>query len=106
VDIPSNYLTRIFGKSSGTEMSNTGFSQVSWHQKQPSFLDEIKIKLPTVLTKKHHLLFKFYHIICQKPKKGEDELEVNNIYEKSLNLFRCLLGLLFYLCITTKSNFD
>lgn len=32
----------------------------------PDFYDEIKIKLPSVFSEQHHLLFTFYHISCQK----------------------------------------
>ncbi len=56
-----------------------GFSattQVHYHNKSPSFIDEIKMKLPPRLHARHHLLFKFYHIVCQPAQKGEDELEV------------------------------
>uniref|UniRef100_A0A8C5LM28 Dedicator of cytokinesis 8 n=1 Tax=Leptobrachium leishanense TaxID=445787 RepID=A0A8C5LM28_9ANUR len=35
----------------------------------PDFYEEVKIKLPAHITKKHHLLFTFYHISCQ-PKQG------------------------------------
>ena len=55
---------------------NSAVTQVTWHNKMPQFFDEIKMKLPTKLHAKHHLLFKFYHVACQQPKKGEDELEV------------------------------
>jgi hypothetical protein len=51
-------------------------TQVHYHNKSPTFQDEIKAKLPIKLHSKHHLLFKFYHIVCQAPQKGEDELEV------------------------------
>ncbi len=39
--------------------------------RQPEFYEEIKIELPAKLTDKHHLLFSFYQISCQKPKPGE-----------------------------------
>ena len=31
----------------------------------------MKIELPAKLTDKHHLLFQFYQISCQKPRPGE-----------------------------------
>ena len=37
----------------------------------PDFYEEVKIELPPYLTKNHHLLFKFYHIVCQTPKPGD-----------------------------------
>ena len=36
--------------------------------RQPEFYEEIKIELPPKITHKHHLLFSFYHVSCQKPK--------------------------------------
>ncbi|XP_046488292.1 dedicator of cytokinesis protein 7 isoform X2 [Neodiprion pinetum] len=59
-------LTAIFGRSSCPEMTHEAFTSVSYHNKNPSFYDEIKIRLPADLSAKHHLLFTFYHISCQK----------------------------------------
>jgi hypothetical protein len=39
--------------------------------RQPEFYEEVKIELPAKLTDKHHLLFQFYQISCQKPRPGE-----------------------------------
>ncbi|XP_022913566.1 dedicator of cytokinesis protein 7 [Onthophagus taurus] len=61
-----NALNSIFGKSSCPEMANEAYTTVTYHNKCPSFYDEIKIKLPAALEDKHHLLFTFYHISCQK----------------------------------------
>ncbi len=69
-------LPVIYGKSSCAAFSTLTSAQAVYHNKTPTFHDEIKIKLPTQLTADHHLLFTFYHISCQKPKKGEDEVEV------------------------------
>jgi len=66
--------------------------QVVYNSKTPVFHDEIKIKLPTKLTKKMHLLFTFYNVSVQKPKKGEDELEspigyaVLPLYENGMHI--------------------
>lgn len=59
-------LFNIFGKSSCPEMTNEMYSAVTYHCKTPVFYDEVKIKLPAALADKHHLLFTFYHISCQK----------------------------------------
>ncbi|KAM4809260.1 dedicator of cytokinesis protein 8 [Rhinophrynus dorsalis] len=59
----------IFGKSNGPEFLEEVYTAVTYHNKAPEFYEEVKIKLPAVLTKKHHLLFTFYHISCQ-PKQG------------------------------------
>lgn len=39
--------------------------------RHPQFYEEIKIELPAKLTDRHHLLFSFYHVSCQKPFLGE-----------------------------------
>ncbi|XP_008560858.1 dedicator of cytokinesis protein 7 [Microplitis demolitor] len=59
-------LTAIFGRSSCPEMTHECFTSVSYHNKNPNFYDEIKIRLPADLSARHHLLFTFYHISCQK----------------------------------------
>lgn len=35
---------------------------VSCHAKNPTYYDEFKIRLPPLLTPKHHLLFTLYHL--------------------------------------------
>ncbi|KAG7203876.1 hypothetical protein KM043_017930 [Ampulex compressa] len=62
----SDALTAIFGRSSCPEMTHEWFTSVSYHNKNPSFYDEVKMRLPADLSAKHHLLFTFYHISCQK----------------------------------------
>ncbi|KAM8960557.1 dedicator of cytokinesis protein 8 [Pelodytes ibericus] len=62
-------LPVIFGKSNGPEFLEEVCTTVTYHNKAPDFYEEVKIKLPAHLTKKHHLLFTFYHISCQ-PKQG------------------------------------
>ncbi|XP_053322371.1 dedicator of cytokinesis protein 8 isoform X2 [Spea bombifrons] len=64
-----NAMPVIFGKSNGPEFLEEVYTTVTYHNKAPDFYEEVKIKLPAVLTKKHHLLFSFYHISCQ-PKQG------------------------------------
>lgn len=59
-------LTAIFGRSSCPEMTHEYFTTVLYHNKNPNFYDEVKIRLPADLSAKHHLLFTFYHISCQK----------------------------------------
>jgi hypothetical protein len=68
-------LPMIFGRSSCAAFSRQAIAQVVYHNKAPTFQDEVKIKLPTRLTDKLHLLFTFYNVSVQRPKKGEDELE-------------------------------
>ncbi|XP_014207564.1 dedicator of cytokinesis protein 7 [Copidosoma floridanum] len=59
-------LTAIFGRSSCPEMTHEYFTSVLYHNKNPNFYDEVKIRLPADLSARHHLLFTFYHISCQK----------------------------------------
>ncbi|KAL7303214.1 hypothetical protein TKK_0004415 [Trichogramma kaykai] len=59
-------LPAIFGRSSSPEMMREAFTTVLYHNKTPNFYDEIKIRLPADLSARHHLLFTFYHISCQK----------------------------------------
>uniref|UniRef100_A0ABM5FS84 Dedicator of cytokinesis protein 8 isoform X2 n=1 Tax=Pogona vitticeps TaxID=103695 RepID=A0ABM5FS84_9SAUR len=66
---PGSAMPVIFGKSSGPEFVQEIYTPVTYHNKSPDFYEEVKIKLPAKLTKKHHLLFTFYHISCQ-PKQG------------------------------------
>uniref|UniRef100_A0A8D2L2D0 Dedicator of cytokinesis 8 n=1 Tax=Varanus komodoensis TaxID=61221 RepID=A0A8D2L2D0_VARKO len=66
---PSCAMPVIFGKSTGPEFVQEVYTPVTYHNKCPDFYEEVKIKLPAKLTKKHHLLFTFYHISCQ-PKQG------------------------------------
>ena len=39
--------------------------------RQPEFYEEVKVELPAKITEKHHLLFTFYQVSCQKPRPGE-----------------------------------
>jgi hypothetical protein len=46
--------------------------------RQPEYYEEVKVELPAKLTDKHHLLFSFYQVSCQKPKPGESFLQEPN----------------------------
>ena len=48
--------------------SSNHMTQITHHNKNPQFYDEIKILLPINLNEKHHLLFKFYHVSCTNAK--------------------------------------
>lgn len=67
-------LKCIYGKAAEASLVESGYSKVSYHNRNPEFNDEFKIKLPTHLTPKHHLLFTFYHVGCQKPKSGNGNI--------------------------------
>ncbi|XP_017859790.1 PREDICTED: dedicator of cytokinesis protein 7 [Drosophila arizonae] len=59
-------VNAIFGKSSCPEFATDVFTCVNYHNKCPSFYDEIKIALPASIKEHHHLLFTIYHVSCQK----------------------------------------
>ena len=66
----------IFGKSSCPEMTSEMYSAVTYHNKNPDFYEEIKIKLPSNLREYNHLLFTFYHISCQGQRKDQPSTEL------------------------------
>lgn len=45
------------------------------HNTNPSWYEEVKIRLPINLLPTHHLLFTFYHISCNLSKKRENGVE-------------------------------
>lgn len=59
-------VNSIFGKSSCPEYAQEAYTSVSYHNKCPSFYDEIKIALPASIKQNHHLFFTIYHVSCQK----------------------------------------
>ncbi|XP_057213628.1 dedicator of cytokinesis protein 8 isoform X2 [Triplophysa rosa] len=72
---PSCAMPVIYGKSSGPEFLQEVYSPVTYHNRSPDFYDEVKIRMPARLTKKHHLLFTFYHISCQQKQNQTGNLE-------------------------------
>ncbi|VDO39454.1 unnamed protein product [Onchocerca flexuosa] len=70
-----NPVYAVFGKSSGPNITFSADTAVSYHNKIPSFYDEIKINLPVDLNDGHHILFTFFHITC-KPNKVGDEVKI------------------------------
>ncbi|EDW71168.1 uncharacterized protein Dvir_GJ16211, isoform A [Drosophila virilis] len=65
-ETPNDAVNAIFGKSSCPEFTTEAFTCVNYHNKCPSFYDEIKIALPAFIKQHHHLLFTIYHVSCQK----------------------------------------
>lgn len=63
---PQDAACVIFGKSSSPRYVCEAYTAVSYHQRCPSFYDEIKIKLPADIDDRHHLLFTFYHVSCRR----------------------------------------
>ena len=45
-------------------------ASVHYHERSPTFCDELKLGLPLVLTTKHNLLFTFYHVACKDAAEG------------------------------------
>ncbi|XP_056628527.1 dedicator of cytokinesis protein 8 isoform X2 [Triplophysa dalaica] len=72
---PSCAMNVIYGKSSGPEFLQEVYSPVTYHNRSPDFYDEVKIRMPARLTKKHHLLFTFFHISCQQKQNQTGNLE-------------------------------
>lgn len=58
------------------ELVRSGFTVVSYHQKNPQFENELKICLPELLTSAHHILFTFYHIHCKKLQPNQQQQEL------------------------------
>lgn len=63
---PTDALNVIYGKSSCPQFQNEMFTIVNYHNRSPTFYDEIKIQLPANLNQNHHILFTVYHVSCQK----------------------------------------
>ncbi|KAL0280011.1 UNVERIFIED_CONTAM: hypothetical protein PYX00_001439 [Menopon gallinae] len=79
-------LESIFGKSSCPEFTTEAYTSVSYHNRCPSFYDEIKIKLPAKLGPQHHLFFTLYHISCKrKPENPPVETPVGYTWIPLLN---------------------
>lgn len=65
----------------------TAFSAVNYHNKCPTFYDEIKVSLPADLQQNHHLLFTLYHVSCQKkPQEVQTSVESAVGYTVSFSL--------------------
>ncbi|XP_076814693.1 dedicator of cytokinesis protein 7-like isoform X2 [Clavelina lepadiformis] len=63
---PASALLAIYGKSNAPEFLSEAYTAVTYHNKSPDFYEEVKVQLPAKLTSRHHLLFSFFHISCQK----------------------------------------
>uniref|UniRef100_A0A9J2PJV5 Dedicator of cytokinesis protein 7 n=1 Tax=Ascaris lumbricoides TaxID=6252 RepID=A0A9J2PJV5_ASCLU len=74
MDAHERPMQLVFGKSSCPDVSAYANTAVCYHNKTPTFYDEIKIALPVDLNDGHHLLFTFCHITCKQNKVG-DEVE-------------------------------
>ncbi|XP_035734604.1 dedicator of cytokinesis protein 9-like isoform X2 [Vespa mandarinia] len=68
-------LRCIYGRPGTPLLCVRASCAVLHHNAIPSWYEEIKIRLPTKLHSKHHLLFSFYHISCDMNKKKENGIE-------------------------------
>ena len=76
---PDSALNIIYGKSNTAKFYYESYSAVSYHTRAPDFFEEIKIDLPAKITEFSHLLFQFFHITCQKPRRREDEAMMSQL---------------------------
>ena len=65
-------LNIFYGKSHSQKFYNESYAAVTYHNKSPDFYEEIKINMPAKTTEFSHILFQFFHITCQKPRKQEE----------------------------------
>lgn len=67
-------LESIYSRVTDVSKVTQAITAVSYHCKQPSFYEEVKLRLPDMLTESHHLIFTFYHVSCKiDDKKGDKE---------------------------------
>ena len=65
-------VQNIYGQIGQLQMVSQWVCSVSHHITSPSWMDDIKINLPTPLNNKHHLLFTFLHISCDLGKQRKE----------------------------------
>ncbi|XP_022797946.1 dedicator of cytokinesis protein 11-like [Stylophora pistillata] len=63
-------LKCIYKKKGSPGFTTHAFAAVVHHCTTPTFYEEVKIKLPTQLTEKHHVFFTFQHIACEQTKSS------------------------------------
>lgn len=54
-------------------------TNVLYHNTNPIWYDEIKIRLPVHITPKHHLLFTFKHISVDGSRKKQSNISIETI---------------------------
>jgi C2 domain in Dock180 and Zizimin proteins len=59
---PYHILRNIYSTMPGTAFCSSSFTTVSYHSKLPILNEEIKIRLPDVLTDRHWLIFTVHHV--------------------------------------------
>lgn len=84
-------IPAIFGDD--CTMKNHHLSSVTYHRSQPTFLDEIKVEIPSELTPDHHLFFTFSHISVKEGRElpvGYTWLPLMNANQHLKNQQACL----------------
>eukprot|EP01126_Amoeba_proteus_P012563 TRINITY_DN1517_c0_g1_i1.p1 TRINITY_DN1517_c0_g1~~TRINITY_DN1517_c0_g1_i1.p1 ORF type:complete len:1213 (-),score=223.50 TRINITY_DN1517_c0_g1_i1:872-4249(-) len=71
-DIRSRSIPAIFGRSSSPAFIDVIQLAMVWNNRRPSFMDEVKIKLPYYVTSSYHILFSFHNINMNKNKEEQD----------------------------------
>ena len=59
---PYHILRNIYSTMPGAPFSTSAFTTVSYHSKLPILNEEIKVRLPDVLTDRHWLIFTVHHV--------------------------------------------
>jgi hypothetical protein len=65
-DVPRRLLRNIYSNLPGELFSDHANTQVTYHERSPVLNEEIKIRLPIVLTSKHYLLFEVLLCLSNK----------------------------------------
>jgi hypothetical protein len=55
--IPRRELCNVYSDTPGPLFTTAAYTKVSYHNKSPSMNDEIKIRLPLVVSPNHYLVF-------------------------------------------------
>jgi len=63
-------LQCIYSKSRGSIFTSVATCSVIHHVTSPDSYEEVKIRLPSEITERHHILFTFYHVSCEASVKG------------------------------------
>eukprot|EP01083_Nonionella_stella_P084606 234256_1 len=93
IQVKSDYssdsvLRCIHSRNDDRHLADIAHTTVVYHDRSPSFVDEIKIELPRKLTATHHILFRFYNIKCADKKVDPKQL----IGEKARSTIRLCIG--------------
>eukprot|EP00026_Physarum_polycephalum_P000247 Phypoly_transcript_00247.p1 GENE.Phypoly_transcript_00247~~Phypoly_transcript_00247.p1 ORF type:complete len:1883 (+),score=221.77 Phypoly_transcript_00247:138-5651(+) len=73
-NVNSPGLPVIYGTSTTSSITRSGWSTVVYHNKKPKWTDEIKVRLPPTLRPLNHLLVTFFHVSCRDSKKKSESL--------------------------------